>query len=147
MTENKQVEINLRILTRKAPAVHLDRPTLFGLQEKENFLLHAGKEMNGMLAFDTKVWCKEVDGMARCLGSQVYGSGATKHLYITWRFEDGEQEIINRLKVVLLISWPLVKQSLQQNTLLVTDGSSPEWGVLKNWHALGVGEHWAILNN
>ncbi|AOM39280.1 hypothetical protein [Xenorhabdus hominickii] len=71
MTENKQVEINLRILTRKAPAVHRNRPTLFGLQEKEKFLLHSGKELNGLLAFDTKVRIKDVDGMARCFGSQV----------------------------------------------------------------------------
>ncbi|MDE9545414.1 DUF5990 family protein [Xenorhabdus bovienii] len=147
MTENKHVEINLRILTGKAPAVHRNRPTLFGLQEEEKVLLHSGKELNGLLAFDTKVRVKDVDGMARCFGSQIHGSGATKHLYITWRFEDGEQEIINRLKVALLISWPLVEQSLRQNTPLVTDGSAPEWGVLKDWHALGVGEHWAMLNN
>jgi hypothetical protein len=124
----------------------MNRPTQFGLQEKGNIELREGKKLDGLLAFDTRVRVKNANGVARCFGTQVHGSGEKKHLYITWRFADGDQEIINRLKVALSISWPLVDESLRLDTPLVTDGSAPEWGLLKDWHGLGVGEHWAITN-
>ena len=146
MTKSNQLELTLRILTRTAPAVHMNRPTQFGLQEKGNIELREGKKLDGLLAFDTRVRVKNANGVARCFGTQVHGSGEKKHLYITWRFADGDEEIINRLKVALSISWPLVDESLRLDAPLVTDGSAPEWGLLKDWHGLGVGEHWAITN-
>ena len=69
------MELTLRILTRTAPAVHMNRPTQFGLQEKGNIELREGKKLDGLLAFDTRVRVKNANGVARCFGTQVHGSG------------------------------------------------------------------------
>ncbi|MFT2111643.1 hypothetical protein [Marinomonas sp. 2405UD68-3] len=64
-----------------------------------------------------------------------------------FQIADDEQEIINHLKVALPIAWYLVEKSLRLDSSLVTDGSEPEWGVLKDWHGLRIGEHWNLAES
>jgi hypothetical protein len=144
-TSDAQLHVPLRVLCRKAPATYQGRPTAFGLQEKKDRTsLLKGKSTGSVLAFDSTARAKEEGGFARFFGPYIHGSGADKHLYVTWHWKDGDLAIISRLKVALVIPWNLVQQSVTQGVVLTTDGTLPEWGVLKDWHGLGIGKVWSL---
>ena len=147
MAKAGKVEVRLRVLSRAAPPIHESRATRFGLQQKKdrNVLL-AGSGEGAERAFEITAAAREVDGLARFTGPYVNGSGANQNLYVTWVWAD-DQSIINRLKVTLGMPWPLVQEAAHTGRPLVADGTAPEWGVLKNWHGLRVGEVWTLSDS
>lgn len=140
-----RIDVQLRVLSSKAPSKHLGRPTAFGLQEKKDRTsLLKGKKVGSALVFDLTASAKEVDGFARFYGPYINGSGANQNLYVTWYWQDGDTAIINRLKVALAIPWELVERAARQGKVLTADGTLPEWGTLKDWHGLGIGKQWSL---
>ena len=141
-----RLDVMLRVLTQHAPATHEGRQTAFGLQQKKDrTVLLPGAGSGDGLSFDVTATAWEVDGLTRFSGLYINGSGANQNLYVTWHWED-DATVINRLKVRLAMSWTLVSAASKDGNILVADGTAPEWGVLKNWHGLGVGEQWATVN-
>ena len=142
--DDARLEVTLRVLTRRASLKHEGRKTSFGLQEKKDRTsLLTGKKIGESLAFDITASAKEIDGLARFYGPYINGSGANQNLYVTWYWQD-DGKIINRLKVNLAIPWELVQRAARQGKILSADGTVPEWGVLKDWHNLGVGNEWTL---
>lgn len=140
-----KTEVALRVLTRRAPSTHEGRQTAFGLQQKKDRTqLLPGEASGDLLAFEVVAIAREVDGVARFSGPYINGSGANQHLYVTWHWQD-DATIINRLKVKLAIAWTVVVGASRRGAILETDGTAPEWGVLKNWHGLGTGEEWNVV--
>ena len=135
--------VTLRVVTQRAPAVHNSRPTEFGLQDKAK-ALHPGVARGKHIVFEATLKAVEhpsVPGMTRFSGPFVHGSAPGQHLYIGWRVA-GEPNFINRLKVALSIPFADVERAMASGHSLETDGTGPAWGVLKDWHSLGVGRTW-----
>lgn len=137
------VEVRLRVLSRRAPPVHEGKATEFGIQDKKR-ALHPGEASGNNSSFSITANARDDGGKAKFSGPFIHrGSGGTQHLYLGWRHE-GQSNWINRLKVQLDIPWPLAREAAADGGVLETDGTAPEWGVLKNWHALGVGKDWTL---
>lgn len=137
--------LTVRVITRSAPAKHQGRLTEFGLQDKQKNV-DAGVPRGKNLVFTAQLVVKanqKVPASFRFGGPYVHGSDS-QFLYVGWRFP-GESTWINRLKVALDLDPQEVRRALANGSVLETDGTAPRWGVLKDWHGLGVGKKWSTI--
>jgi len=135
--------VRLRVTSKIAPERHEGRATEFGLQDKKKNLQRGEPTGRQLLRFDIEALATlHESGRPRFRGVYVHnGAKGAQHLYIGWRYV-GEPTWINRLKVHLDMSWDDVQSAIDDQSCLVADGTGPEWGVLKDWHGLGVGRQW-----
>ena len=132
-------QVQLCVVSRTAPAIYSGRETEFGIQDKKK-LLEPGELIKSGLSFTVTATAKNDDGVAKFSGPFIHrGNGGKQHLYIGWRYL-GDETWINRLKVQLEMPWSLAAKAVANDLVLRVDAYGPEWGVLKNWHALSLGE-------